>query len=81
MPRQQGLYGVDWAICDRCGFPHPITMLTPQKGLLLCHDHGCFDNLDVEERPRIISDVLQEEEGIRERDEIFDTFEGGELSF
>ncbi len=57
-------------------------MLTPQKGLLLCHDHGCYDNLDVEFRPRQIQEALADEvEGIRDRDEILDNFEGEELEF
>ena len=80
MPYHGGIWRVDWARCDRCGFEHPVTGLTPQKGLLVCHDHGCYDNLDVEQRDFIISEILKEEESIRDRDEIFDT-ETGEVSF
>ncbi len=80
MPYHGGIWRIDWARCDRCGFEHPVSMLTPQKGLLICHDHGCYDNLDVEQRSFIISEILKEEESIRDRDEIFDT-ETGEVSF
>lgn len=34
-------------------------MLTPQKGMLLCTDHGCLDNVDVEQRDRVIAEVLR----------------------
>lgn len=47
-----------WALCTRCGFLHPRNMLTPQLGLLVCHDHGCFDNLDNQYRPMLISNAL-----------------------
>ena len=47
-----------WTRCDRCGFLHPRGMLTPQLGLLLCNDHGCWDNLDNQYRPMLISETL-----------------------
>lgn len=30
--------------------------------MLLCHDHGCYDNLLVEERPQMIQAVLSDGE-------------------
>jgi hypothetical protein len=60
MPRHKGVWRDQWAYCDRCGFPHPISMLTKQKGLLLCSDHGCLDNLENERRPRRIAETLSD---------------------
>lgn len=60
MPRQKGIWREQWALCDRCQFNHPLSMLVRQKGLLLCTDHGCLDNLDVERRPYIIAKVLNQ---------------------
>jgi hypothetical protein len=79
MPRNQGVRHEQWTNCDRCGFPHPVGMLTMQKGLRLCSDHGCLDDLSVEYRERIIQEVLQTEEGIDERAEQFN--DPGELVF
>lgn len=62
MPSRSVQYREAWDLCDRCGFPHPRSMLTMQKGLKLCSDHGCLDNLDIEHRDRIIAEVLQTEE-------------------
>jgi hypothetical protein len=44
--------------CDRCGFLHPVGMLFRQKGLLVCSDHGCVDNMDVERRSVLIAEIL-----------------------
>lgn len=62
MPRKQGIQREEWTTCARCGFLHPVSMLTPQKGMLLCHDHRCYDNLLVEERPMMIQAVLSDGE-------------------
>ncbi len=48
-------------------------MLTIQKGLKLCEDHGCIDNLDVELRHRLIGDILQSEE-----ERVYDVSENAE---
>lgn len=58
MPKAQGLWGSQWLYCGRCGFLHPVGMLFRQKGLLVCSDHGCNDNLDVERRPMLIGEIL-----------------------
>lgn len=58
MPRQRGIWRELWRTCDRCGFIHPVGMLIQQKGMLLCTDHGCVDNLDVEQRPFLIGLIL-----------------------
>lgn len=60
MPRHQGLYYQQWAKCDRCYFDFPIGSLSMQNGLLL--DAKCFDNMDVEYRPKIIAEVLADEQ-------------------
>jgi hypothetical protein len=57
-------------------------MLIPQKGLRLCTDHGCFDQLDIENRTRRISEILASgEEGVDERNEIHNTTDIGDLEF
>ena len=56
MPRHRGLYYSMWQACSICGFPFPITELTMQKGGL--RDAKCLDNLDVEYRPKIITEML-----------------------
>lgn len=58
MPKAQGIYRQEWRTCDRCGFLHPIFSLRRQLGLLLCSCHGCIDDLSINYRPKIISDVL-----------------------
>lgn len=59
MPRKQGVQRRVWEYCDRCGFPHPVELLTKQKGMKLCVDHGCADNLDVEHRDKVIAETLR----------------------
>jgi hypothetical protein len=54
----KGIWNTQWAYCDRCGFPHPIGMLTKQKGLLVCHCHGCFDDRSNERRASQIAEIL-----------------------
>lgn len=58
MPKAKGIWGTQWLMCDRCGFMHPVGMLFRQKGIMVCTDHRCADNLDVERRPYIIGGVL-----------------------
>lgn len=55
-----------WQQCDRCGFLFPMSQLTKQKGMLLC-TRTCFDDLTVERRPLMISQILGvgvEQEGV-----------------
>lgn len=54
--RMKGVWREVWEICGRCGFPYPLSMLTKQKGLLVCS--GCFDNTLVERRSQMIDQVL-----------------------
>lgn len=71
MPMQNGLYGVQWQCCDRCGLMYPIDSLGRQQGLILCF-RTCNDNLDNQYRPKIIADVLATPgEGSDERSEFF----------
>lgn len=72
MPKHKGLWNQVWARCDRCGFDHPLSMLVPQNGRLLCTDHGCLDNTDIEQRQFIIASQLEQpdDQGERERAEI-----------
>lgn len=55
--RHHGLWWQDWDTCQRCGFIYPLSLLTTQKGLVVC-TVTCLDNLDVEQRPVIIAEVL-----------------------
>lgn len=72
MPRMQGVWRKEWDNCDRCGFPHPIDMLTMQLGLKLCHDHGCFDDLTNDYRPNVIAQVLSDpNESLTDKPEVF----------
>lgn len=59
MPKNKGISGEQWSECDRCGFPHPIGLLSKQLGLKLCNCHGCLDNLLVQRRPQLIADALE----------------------
>lgn len=77
MPRNQGITLERWAKCDRCGFSWPESRLVTQKGLRLCPHH--VDRLDVEERTRIIGEVLREEEAHKDHPELHD--DSGELVF
>ncbi len=67
MPRPNELYGEQWDTCARCGFDHPISMLSVQKGMKLCSDHGCLDDLDVERRQFVIQDVLSSGEELQDK--------------
>jgi len=58
MPLHQGLWFQQWAKCARCGFTTPLGQLMMQKGLLI--DRKCMDNLDVEYRPKIITEILSD---------------------
>src|SRR5690348_797641 len=49
--------GEQWSVCVRCGFPYPMSQLTQQKGLLVCTRY-CWDNLQIERRPRDIQMTL-----------------------
>lgn len=73
MPKKTGIWRQEWDRCSRCGFLHPIGMLVPQNGLTVCTDsHGCFDNIDVELRPRIIGEILAtDEESVSEKADNF----------
>ena len=72
MPRMQGIWRKEWDNCDRCGFPHPIDMLSMQLGLKLCHDHGCYDDLITYYRLQTISEILQDDnEGRTDKPEVF----------
>jgi hypothetical protein len=72
MPRKQGIWRTEWDYCDRCGFLHPIGVLSMQLGLKLCSDHGCLDDLTNYYRLQIISDILQDDnEGRTDKPEVF----------
>lgn len=60
MPNQahSGIQGVPWYHCQRCGCDFRTSDLKPQKGLLLCTQNGCYDDLLVEERSNMIQQVL-----------------------
>lgn len=80
MPRMQGVWRQEWANCDRCGFPHPIGMLTRQLGLLVCHDHGCYDDLTNYFRANVIAMVLSDpSESLTDKPQIYG--DPGELVF
>jgi hypothetical protein len=61
MPKKQGIWRQEWGRCDRCGFLHPLGMLSPQMGLLLCHCHGCYDNPLIWRRQIEIANILNTE--------------------
>ena len=70
MPRHRGIWRQQWRLCARCGFQFPLGMLIQQKGLLV--DPKCVDNLDVEFRPKVIAEVLSDEqETINEEEQIY----------
>lgn len=71
MPMQNGIFKIQWQLCDRCGLMYPIDKLTRQQGLIVC-TRTCDDNLDNQYRPKIIADVLATPgEGSDERSEFF----------
>lgn len=61
-PIKRGIQREEWTVCDRCGFIHPVSMLTNQQGLMLCKCHRCLDNLMIQERPTVIQTVLEDGE-------------------
>ena len=60
MPRHRGLYMQMWNKCGRCGFSYPVGQLIMQKGLLVCPKD--IDTLDVELRPKMIAEILADEQ-------------------
>lgn len=79
MPVQKGVWREEWDTCDRCGFLHPISMLTKQLGMKLCSDHGCLDDLSNFYRTRIIAEKLKQPEGLSDKPEVFK--DPGEIKF
>lgn len=72
MPRMQGVWRTEWDNCDRCGFPHPIGMLSMQLGMKLCSDHGCLDDLTNQYRSQVISEMLEDDdEGRTDKPDVF----------
>lgn len=72
MPRMQGVWREEWDNCDRCGFPHPISMLSMQLGMKLCSDHGCLDDLTNQYRTQVISEILEnDDEGRTDKPDVF----------
>lgn len=72
MPRHQGVWKVEWDVCDVCGFEHPITMLFMQLGFKKCKCHGCYDDISIMYRPRIIAEILRDiSEGVSDKPEVF----------
>lgn len=49
--------GEQWLECARCGRGFPLSRLTVQRGLRVCTD-TCRDDTTLEQRPRIITDML-----------------------
>lgn len=62
MSIKRGIQREEWTTCDRCGFLMPVSKLTNQMGLMVCHEHGCYDNLSINERPAVIAQVLSDGE-------------------
>lgn len=54
-----GITGEQWDWCRRCAKYWPMSKLTMQLGLLICLP-DCFDELDVNQRSRIIQEALSE---------------------
>lgn len=80
MPLHKGVWRQEWDICDRCGFEHPISMLSMQLGMKLCKDHGCYDDISNDRRPAIIAAKLADgREGLTDKPEVFRG--PGELTF
>lgn len=74
MRKPKGVSFNPWSTCERCGFTYPIRMLVVQKGLRVC-TLFCFDNLDIEYRPFIIEQVLNDDarEGMPVTPELYQT--------
>ncbi len=80
MPRAKGIWRVEWRTCDRCGFLHPINLLTKQLGLMVCKCHGCHDDLIMDRRPKMIAEVLGgSQEGTSDQGQIYS--DPGEVIF
>ena len=62
MPKKAGIWRQEWGRCDRCGFLHPLGMLSRQMGLMLCHCHDCYDNPLIWRRPYDIGMILDSEQ-------------------
>lgn len=72
MPRMQGVWRQEWDNCDRCGFVHPISMLSMQLGFKLCKCHNCYDDLSNYYRAQIIQEILSDpSEGLSDKPEVF----------
>lgn len=78
MPRHQGIQRVEWDFCDRCGFEYPVTQLVIQKGLKVC-TRTCFDNTQIEERPLIIAEILDDESELQDGERLIQ--DDGDLRF
>lgn len=52
------IVGEEWKTCDRCGFIHPVPMLSRKLGLMLCRCHQCSDDISNDRRPAQIQAVL-----------------------
>jgi hypothetical protein len=67
-----GVQRQEWDVCARCGFVHPIGMLSMQLGKKLCKCHGCFDDLTNYYRQQVIAEKLATgEEGKSDKPETF----------
>lgn len=61
MPRAaNNLRFEEWTNCARCGFIHPVSMLSKQLGLLLCSCHFCLDDISNMRRHKEIQEVLSD---------------------
>jgi hypothetical protein len=47
-------------------------MLSMQLGMKLCSDHGCIDDLTMQYRPQVISEILaDDDEGRTDKPDVF----------
>lgn len=67
MPRNHGTTFEQWGRCERCGRDYPLNQMTRQNGVVVCFER-CFDNTDIQERERLISEILGQEEPQRDDD-------------
>lgn len=73
MARKQGISWQAWSTCDRCGFIYPLGQLVVQKGLRVC-TRFCSDQLDIEYRPKVIEEILsQDDERVPRTPELYAT--------
>lgn len=54
--------GQQWDVCQRCGRTFPVGQLTIQQGLRICNQRVCLDDMTVERRERLITQILSEGE-------------------